>query len=103
MELAALSAVTLARMLRTKEVSATEVLEAYLDRIERRGPALNAIVTLVAEEARAAAEAADKAAAGGEFLGPLHGLPMAIKDNADTAGIRTTYGSPIMAGAPGPS
>jgi amidase len=97
MELTELSAVTLARMLRTKELSATELLEAYLDRIERRGQPLNAIVTLVAERARDAAAAADKAAAGGEFLGPLHGLPIAIKDSADTAGIRTTYGSPIMA------
>jgi amidase len=97
MELTALSAVTLARMLRTKELSATELLAACLERIERRGRALNAIVTLAAEPARAAAAAADKAAADGEFLGPLHGLPIAIKDIADTAGIRTTYGSPIMA------
>jgi len=97
MELAALSAVALARMLRTKELSASELLAAHLDRIERVNPALNAIVTLVAERARTAAEAADKAAAGGEFLGPLHGLPIAIKDLADTAGIRSTYGSPIMA------
>jgi len=97
MELTELSAVALARMLRAKELSARELLEAYLDRIERRGQALNAIVTLVAEGARAAAAAADKAAADGEFLGPLHGLPIAIKDLADTAGIRTTYGSPIMA------
>ena len=97
MELTELSAVTLARMLRTKELSATELLAAYLDRIERRGQPLNAIVTLDAERARAAAAAADKAAAEGEFLGPLHGLPIAIKDNAETAGITTTYGSPIMA------
>jgi amidase len=74
------------------------LLEACLDRIERRGQPLNAIVTLGAERARDAAAAADKAAAGGEFLGPLHGLPIAIKDNAETAGMRTTYGSPIMAG-----
>jgi amidase len=97
MEPAALPAVTLARMLRTKELSAAELLTACLDRIERLNPALNAIVTLAAAQARIAAAAADKAAAGGEFLGPLHGLPIAIKDNADTADIRTTYGSPIMA------
>jgi amidase len=97
MELAALPAVTLTRMLRTKELSAAELLAACLDRIERLDPALNAIVTLVAERARTAAEAADKAAARGDFLGPLHGMPIAIKDNADTAGIRTTYGSPLMA------
>jgi amidase len=97
MELAGSSAVTLARMLRAKEVSAAELLTAHLDRIERLDPALNAVVTLAADQARAAAEAADKAAANGEFRGPLHGLPIAIKDTADTAGIRTTYGSPIMA------
>lgn len=97
MELAELSAVTLARMLRTREVSAADVLAACLDRIERVNPPLNAIVTLAAERALSAAEAADKAAAAGEFTGPLHGLPIAIKDMADTAGIRTTYGSPIMA------
>jgi amidase len=98
MDLAALPAVTLARMLRTKELSATELLAACLDRIERLNGPLNAVVTLAAEPAAAAAEAADKAAARGEFLGPLHGLPIAIKDNAATAGIRTTYGSPLMAG-----
>ncbi|HEX6468531.1 MAG TPA: amidase family protein [Streptosporangiaceae bacterium] len=97
MDLAALPAVTLARMLRTRELSATELLVACLDRVERLNGPLNAIVTLAAEPAAAAAEAADKAAARGEFLGPLHGLPIAIKDIAATAGIRTTYGSPIMA------
>jgi amidase len=98
MDLVATSAVELARMLRTKQVSATELLAAYLDRIERVNPAINAIVTLAAEPARRAAAAADEAAARGEFRGPLHGLPIAIKDLTDTAGIRTTYGSPILAG-----
>jgi amidase len=98
MDLVATSAVELARMLRTKELSAAELLAAYLDRIERVNPEINAIVTLAAEPARQAAAAADEAAARGEFRGPLHGLPIAIKDLADTAGIRTTYGSPILAG-----
>jgi amidase len=97
MDLATLPAVALARMLRAKELSAAELLAACLDRIERLNPALNAVVTLAPEQARAAAETADKAAARGEFRGPLHGLPIAIKDLADTAGIRTTCGSPIMA------
>src|SRR5918999_4182970 len=98
MDLVATSAVELARMLRTKELSATELLEAYLSRIERVNPAINAIVTLAAEPARDEAAAADAAAARGEFRGPLHGLPIAIKDLADTAGIRTTYGSLLLAG-----
>jgi amidase len=97
MDLVATSAVTLARMLRAKELSATELLTAYLDRIDKINPALNAIVTLAAATARDEAAAADKEAARGEFRGPLHGLPIAIKDLADTAGIRTTYGSPILA------
>jgi amidase len=78
-------------------ISAVEVLGAHLDRIERVNPALNAIVTLAAEEALAAAQAADEARREGEPLGVLHGLPIGIKDLVETAGIRTTYGSPIFA------
>jgi amidase len=96
MDLVATSAVSLARMLRAKELSATELLTAYLDRIDKINPALNAIVTLAAQNAQDEAAAADKEAARGEFRGPLHGLPIAIKDLADTAGILTTYGSPIL-------
>ncbi|HEY7484710.1 MAG TPA: amidase [Streptosporangiaceae bacterium] len=97
MDLTATSAVALARMLRTRQLSATELLAAYLGRIERINPAINAIVTLAVEKAEADATAADKEAARGDFRGPLHGLPIAIKDIADTAGIRTTFGSPILA------
>ena len=74
-----------------------EVLGAHLERIERCNPALNAIVTLAAEEALLAARAADKARLQGLALGPLHGLPVGVKDLVETAGIRTTYGSPIFA------
>jgi amidase len=73
------------------------VLDAHLERIDRANPAVNAIVTLVADRARSAARDADDATARGEPLGPLHGLPIAHKDLALTAGIRTTYGSPIYA------
>lgn len=83
----------LADALRRREVSAREVLEAHLERIDRINPKVNAIVTLVAERARDEARAADERAARGEPLGPLHGLPVAHKDTHLTAGIRTTFGS----------
>jgi len=91
------SATELARALRAGEVSAREVLDAHLRQIERANPAVNAIVTLVPERAIAQARAADEALARGDAIGALHGLPMAHKDLVDTAGIRTTYGSPIYA------
>ena len=91
------SAVELARSLRNREVSAREVLAAHLARIEETDPAINAIVTLEPERALAQARAADEALVRGEPVGPLHGLPIAHKDLADTAGVRTTYGSPIYA------
>src|SRR3982750_3072025 len=84
-------------MLRDGEVSARELLDAHLDRIERLNPAVNAIVTLDAEGARAAADAPDAALAGGQDVGPLHGLPVAHKDTHATGGMRTTWGSPLHA------
>jgi amidase len=96
-DLCATPAVDLARMIRTRELSAAELLEAVLARIEVVNPSVNAIVTLAAEQARATAADLDNRAARGSFAGPLHGLPIAIKDLAETAGIRTTYGSPLFA------
>ncbi len=90
-------AVDLARLLHDRDLSARELLAAFLTRIHRVNPQLNAIVTLAEEQAAAQAAAADQAAARGDRLGVLHGLPVAIKDLADTAGIRTTYGSPLHA------
>ena len=90
-------AVELARLLHSRELSARELLDAFLNRIHRINPRLNAIVTLAEEQATAEATAADDAAAHGESRGVLHGLPIAVKDLADTAGIRTTYGSPLFA------
>jgi amidase len=84
-------------MLRAREISARELLDAHLARIERFNPAINAVVTLDADGARAAADAADAALAAGETVGPLHGLPVAHKDNHATAGMRTTWGSPLHA------
>ena len=90
-----MTAVNLAARLRKKQVSAREVMTAHLAQIERVNPKVNAIVTLVAERAMADAARADEAIARGGTLGALHGLPVAHKDLVDTAGIRTTRGSPF--------
>ena len=86
----------LASRLGRREVSAREVVEAHLARISQVNPTVNAIVTLTAEQALAAADKADTSALRGLPLGPLHGLPVAHKDLQETRGIRTTYGSPIF-------
>jgi len=90
-----LSTVEMARLIRTKKLSAREVLTAHLKQIERVNPKVNAIVTLVPELAAAAAAKADEMQARKEPLGPLHGLPVAHKDLLETRGIRTTFGSPL--------
>src|SRR5271154_6861326 len=89
------SARELARMIRTRAVSPVEVLDAYLKVIEALNPKLNAIVTLAAEEARNGARRAEVAVMNNEPLGPMHGLPIGVKDVTPTAGIRTTFGSPL--------
>ncbi|MCE1177536.1 MAG: amidase [Micrococcales bacterium] len=86
----------LAAGLRGREVSAREVLQAHLEQIEQTNPAVNAIVTLDVERARAEAAAADERLAHGEAVGPLHGLPAAFKDTHETEGMRTTFGSPLL-------
>jgi amidase len=89
------SAVELTRLIRTKKLSAREVLAEHLKQIERVNPKVNAIVTLVPEMAAEAAAKADEMQAHREKLGPLHGLPVAHKDLMETRGIRTTFGSPL--------
>jgi amidase len=90
-----LPAHVLAEQIRTRHVSAREVMEAHLRQIEQINPQVNAIVTLLPEQALAQADAADAQIARGDLLGALHGLPIAHKDLVETRGIRTTYGSPI--------
>src|SRR5215217_2096722 len=87
--------VEMARLIRTKKLSAREALAAHLTQIERVNPKVNAIVTLAPEIAAAAAAKADEMQARREALGALHGLPVAHKDLLDTRGIRTTFGSPL--------
>lgn len=90
------SAGEMAALVRSRAVSPVELLDAHLAVIERLNPRLNAIVTLALEQARAAAAAAEKAVMRGGPLGSLHGLPLGIKDVTLTAGIRTTFGSPLF-------
>jgi len=92
-----LGAVELRRLIGRKAISPVELLEQCLERIATVNPALNAMVALCEDRARAEARAAEAAVLRGEALGPLHGLPVGIKDLDDTEGLRTTYGSPIFA------
>ncbi len=93
----AASAGELAAAIRARTVSAVEVLDAYLAQIDRWNPTLNAIVTLDADGAQRRAAAADAAWARGEWWGPLHGVPVTLKDGHSTAGMRTTAGYPPLA------
>jgi aspartyl-tRNA(Asn)/glutamyl-tRNA(Gln) amidotransferase subunit A len=90
-------ALTLARLVRHREVSPVEVVEAVLARIEALQPTVNAFVTVTADEALAAARRAVAAVAAGDALGPLHGVPFSAKDLLSTRGVRTTMGSPLFA------
>jgi len=87
----------MAAAVRGGEISARELLELHLARIGEVNPAVNAVVSLDPDRARQSALLADERQARGEPLGPLHGLPFAVKDTHALAGFRTTYGSPLMA------
>ncbi len=95
-EICFMRAVDMVDAIRTRKLSAREVMQAHLQQIQRVNAHVNAMVTMVPEEQlMAQAAAADEALAHGKWLGPLHGLPVAVKDLYETAGIRTTYGSPL--------
>src|SRR5579859_254802 len=93
------SASELAQRIAKRELSSLEVVNAHLNRIETVNPALNAIVKVLREEARAAAKQADQRLAAGEAIGPLHGVPFTVKENIDMAGLPTTWGVPALAQA----
>lgn len=96
------SALDLADMIRRGEVTSREVVDAHLGRIEAVNPHVNAVVRVLADEARRAADAADRAVADGAPLGPLHGVPCTVKENIDVAGTPTTSAVPILADAVAP-
>ena len=98
-ELWQLGALELAGKIRGREVSSREVLEAHLERVEACNGSLNAIVRVLADEARAAADRADEAVASGADLGALHGVPCSVKENIDVAGTPTTNGVTALAEA----
>src|SRR6266513_1605299 len=91
------SAAELTALIARRAVSPLEVVDAVLERIERAQPVLNAFITVCGEEARAAAKEAEAAVMRGEMLGPLHGVPFAVKDLVNTGGVRTTFGSVALA------
>jgi len=93
------SALGLAEMIRRGDVSSREVIDAHLARIEQVNPALNAVVRVLADEARTQADAADRSQRDGEPLRALHGVPITVKENIDLAGTPTTSGVPFFADA----
>ena len=95
-EIPFLSATELADLLRAGEVSPVEATEAYLARIEQVDPALNSYITVTAEQALAEARQAESEIAAGKYRGPLHGVPVAVKDQFCTHGVQTTGGSEIL-------
>jgi amidase len=97
MSLAFETATTLTDRIRAKEVSSRELTELYIRRIEKYDPAVNAVVVRDFERALEAADRADAAVASGQTLGPLHGLPMTIKEAYDVEGLPTTWGIPAFA------
>lgn len=89
-------ATELAELIRTRQVSAVEVMRAHLDRIDEVNPRLNAMMTVLTKQALATARAADESVAAGAPLGPFHGVPFTVKDALDVEGVVTTRGSVLF-------
>jgi aspartyl-tRNA(Asn)/glutamyl-tRNA(Gln) amidotransferase subunit A len=96
LELCYLSAGDLGRLIQKGELSPVEIVEAHLARIEATEPVLNSFITLLADQARQAARQAESQIQAGRYLGPLHGVPVGLKDLFNTGGVRTTSGSRIF-------
>ena len=88
------SATGLMSRLDAREIGARELLDHFLERVERHNPSINAIIWQDAERARAEADASDRRRAAGESIGPLDGLPVTVKESFDLAGSPTTWGDP---------
>jgi len=83
-------------LMRAGQLSPVELVQSCLDRIESFNPSLNVYLTVLADEALAAAKAAEQVVTTGDTLGPLHGVPVALKDNCEVAGVRLTGGTPFL-------
>src|SRR5436190_20956936 len=92
------SATELASLVRRKKVSAPELLDHFLARVEKYNPRLNAIIWMDRDKARKRAKAADAALKKGKRFGPLHGVPMTIKESYQVTGSPSTWGAPAMRG-----
>ena len=91
-----LSIAQLGELIKSKEISSLEATEAYLERISQIDGVLNSYITVTYDEARQSAKQADKSIADGHYHGPLHGIPVAVKDQFFTKGVRTTAGSNLL-------
>ena len=96
LEICYMSAGDLSKLIERKEISPVEIIDAHLSRINATEPILNSFITLLADESRIAAQQAEKDIRSGKYKGPLHGIPVGLKDLYNTAGVRTTSGSKIF-------
>ena len=96
MDIGFLSAVELAKKIREKEISCVELLQHYLSRVDKYNESINAIVVDLREQALEEAERLDNMVSNGEHLGPLHGVPMTVKESYNVSGTPTTFGNPAL-------